>query len=76
MIVMLCGIGDKDAHSGLVLTDDDGYLYYRWRVELAPTTGSVDEGHQVALARSLTAPFEDVGGADRRAGELGGPPVA
>lgn len=53
---------NEDADPGLARADDDGHLYYRWRVELTPTTESVDEDHQVALARALIATFESLGG--------------
>ena len=33
--------------------DEEAYLYYRWRVELTPMESTVDEDHQVALAREL-----------------------
>jgi hypothetical protein len=39
----------------------DGYLYYQWRVEANPTDDSVDEDHQVELARALVRCFEELG---------------
>lgn len=54
---------NEDADPDLARNDDDGYLYYRWRVELTPTTKSVGADHQVELARALIAAFENVVGA-------------
>ncbi|GAA0333548.1 hypothetical protein NE235_13610 [Actinoallomurus spadix] len=53
---------NEDADPALAFTDDDGYLYYRRRVEVTPMIGSVDEDHQVALARALAVAFESIGG--------------
>lgn len=45
----------------LATTDEDDYLYFRWRVELTPTDRSVDEEHQIALARELLRAIEEPG---------------
>jgi hypothetical protein len=33
--------------------DEEAYLYFRWRVELTPVDSTVDEDHQIGLAREL-----------------------
>jgi hypothetical protein len=53
---------NDDADADLARDDEDGYLYYRWRVELTPMSDGLDEDHQVRLARGLLATFEAVGG--------------
>jgi hypothetical protein len=53
---------NDDADVDLARTDEDGFLYYRWRVELTPMTDDLNEDHQVELARGLLAAFEAVGG--------------
>ncbi|MCO6008397.1 hypothetical protein NE236_25805 [Actinoallomurus purpureus] len=53
---------NEDADPNLAENDDDGYLYYRWRVELTPMGGTVDEDHQVELARALIGAFERADG--------------
>jgi hypothetical protein len=53
---------NDDADSNLALSDKDGYLHYRWRVEVTPMNDAIDEDHQVELARGLLAAFESVGG--------------
>ncbi|MGC4768011.1 hypothetical protein ACLQ25_03375 [Micromonospora sp. DT44] len=39
-------------------TDEDGYLHFRWRVEVTPMDRSVDEAQQIALARELLRAIE------------------
>jgi hypothetical protein len=52
---------NEGADPALATTDEDAYLYYRWRVELTPLDGEGDEDHQVALARELLAAFTAAG---------------
>ncbi|MCF0093931.1 hypothetical protein AB0B97_16320 [Micromonospora sp. NPDC049004] len=49
---------NEDADPRLAATDEDDYLYFRWRVELTPMDRSVDESHQIALARELLRSIE------------------
>ncbi|MCO1598384.1 hypothetical protein M8C17_24870 [Micromonospora sp. RHAY321] len=49
---------NEGADPQLAATDEDDYLYFRWRVELTPMAGTVDEGHQIALARELLRAIE------------------
>ncbi|MET0418477.1 MAG: hypothetical protein ABW022_20890 [Actinoplanes sp.] len=44
---------NEAADPRLAATDEDDYLYFRWRVELTPMDKAIDEGHQIALAREL-----------------------
>lgn len=44
---------NEAADPRLAATDEDDYLWFRWRVELTPMDRAVDEGHQIALAREL-----------------------
>lgn len=52
---------NEGADPQLAATDEDDYLYYRWRVELTPTDRSVDQEHQIALARELLRAIEGPG---------------
>ena len=46
----------------LAATDpDDGFLSFGWRVELTPADATVDEDHQILLARALVRTFEHAG---------------
>ncbi|MET7705462.1 hypothetical protein [Micromonospora sp. NPDC005189] len=49
---------NEDADPQLAATDEDDYLYFRWRVELTPMDNTVDEGHQIGLARELLRAIE------------------
>jgi hypothetical protein len=53
---------NDDADPELARGDEDGYLHYRWRVELTPMSDTLDEDHQVELARALIAVFREAGG--------------
>jgi hypothetical protein len=53
---------NDDADPGLARSEDDGYLYYRWRVEVTPMSDALNEDHQVELARGLLAAFTSAGG--------------
>ncbi|WP_433115397.1 hypothetical protein [Micromonospora sp. CA-246542] len=44
---------NEGADPRLAATDEDGYLYFRWRVEVTPMDRSVDEAQQITLAREL-----------------------
>ncbi|MFC4017212.1 hypothetical protein ACFOW4_04535 [Micromonospora sp. GCM10011542] len=44
---------NEGADPRLAASDEDGYLHFRWRVEVTPMDRSVDEAHQIALAREL-----------------------
>jgi hypothetical protein len=52
---------NEDADQSLADDTEDGYLYYRWRVEVTPLDARLDEDHQVALARALRDCFAEAG---------------
>ncbi|MEU7928710.1 hypothetical protein [Micromonospora sp. NPDC049107] len=49
---------NEGADPRLAATDEDGYLYFQWRVEVTPMDPSVDEAQQIALARELLRAIE------------------
>ncbi|MFC5922107.1 hypothetical protein [Micromonospora vulcania] len=49
---------NEGADPELAVTDEDDYLYFRWRVELTPMERSVGEEHQITLARELLRVIE------------------
>ncbi|MBB4935067.1 hypothetical protein F4561_005961 [Lipingzhangella halophila] len=48
---------NEDADPSLAGDDEEGYLYYPWRVEVTPESDDVDEDAQVALAGELLGAF-------------------
>jgi hypothetical protein len=54
---------NDDTDARLASDAEDGYLYFRWRVEVTPIDAHLDENHQVKLARNLKSQFENMGAA-------------
>ena len=52
---------NEDADREQAADPDDGYLHFRWRVEVTPLDDTLDEDHQVRLARDLRDCFAAVG---------------
>ena len=52
---------NEDADPVQSRSGEDPYLYYRWRVEVTPMEDSLDEVHQIALARELRSALETTG---------------
>src|SRR2546430_2095428 len=52
---------NEDADPARSWSDEDTYLFYRWRVEVSPMDDSVGEDHQVQLARDLRSAFLSTG---------------
>ena len=48
---------NDDADPAAAADPDNGFLHFRWRVEVTPLDSSVDENHQIRLARDLLAHF-------------------
>ncbi len=51
----------NDSDGAESVSEEDAYLGYPWRVEVIPLTATVDEDHQVALARGLRDCFQRAG---------------
>ena len=52
---------NDDADENQAADPVDGFLYFRWRVELTPLDATTAEDHQVQLARELLKHFQSVG---------------
>ena len=52
---------NEDADPVMSRSDDDPYLYFRWRVEVTPMDDDLDEDHQIRLARDLRSALESIG---------------
>jgi hypothetical protein len=52
---------NEDADPARSRSDEDPYLFYRWRVEVSPMDDRVDEDHQVQLARDLRSALQSTG---------------
>lgn len=52
---------NEGADSTLSTTDEEGYLYYRWRVEATPANSNISEDHQVDLARDVVRAMNEAG---------------
>ncbi len=44
---------NEEADAELARTDEDDFLYFRWRVEATPTDRTIGEAEQIALARDI-----------------------
>ncbi|MFJ5589047.1 hypothetical protein ACIQCG_04765 [Streptomyces noursei] len=53
--------GNEDADQRLAKDDEEGFLYYRWRIEVTPTTNNPSTDEQITLARLLQQCFEKSG---------------
>ena len=53
---------NEDADSRLASDEDDGFLYYRWRVEATPSRKGLREDEQIEFAWELRSKFEEWGG--------------
>ncbi|WP_328470035.1 hypothetical protein OHA21_03460 [Actinoplanes sp. NBC_00393] len=51
---------NDDADEKQASDPENGYLHFRWRIELTPLT-AVEEDHQVQLARDLLRHFQAAG---------------
>ena len=52
---------NQDADPILSKNEEEGFLYYRWRVEVTPLKNGVEEAKQVQLARDLDLCFKSAG---------------
>lgn len=52
---------NEGADAELARTDEDDYLYFRWRVEATPVDRSVGEAEQIALAKDVVRVVRDAG---------------